>query len=391
MTGISKKYGKASLNLLLAGIVVFAFVFVVPKILLLFMPFIIGWFLALLANPPVRFLEEKLKIRRNVGAVLVVVFICAGIVLFMYAVWNRLLKGIPDLLRILPRVWKDMELEFVGITKKWNEIISSLPEDVVKRANDVRESLGTEVGILVGELSFSTANAVSDFAGNIPGIMIAMIMSLLSAYFFVVQRNYLFCLFKKIIPPSRMRECILLKQTTVDVFIGYLKVQLKIELWIYLIIAGGFLFLKVRYGYLIAIVIALLDMLPVLGTGTVLIPWTVFEVLKGDYVYALGLLAIWGVSQLVRQMIQPKLIGDSMGMAPIPTLIHLYVGYKIAGMIGMLVAVPFGILVKTMDAAGFFNNTKMSVRILWQGLQNFRRFTQADFDVVENPNAEIEE
>lgn len=391
MTGIPKKYGKASINLLLEIVIVLGFVFVVPKILQLFMPFIIGWFLALLANPPVRFFEEKLKIKRNASAVLVVVFISTGICFFMYMVWNRLLIEIPDLLRILPKLWKDMEMEFVGIAKKWDEIVSAFPEEVVKKASDFGESIGAEVGVIIGEFSVSTADAVSDFARNIPGIMIAMIMCLLSSYFFVAQKDYLSNILKKIIPPSRMQECVLLKQTTVDVFVGYLKVQLKIELWIYLIIAGGLLLLKVRYGYLIAIIVALLDMLPVLGTGTVLIPWTLFEVLKGDYMYALGLMVIWGVSQLVRQIIQPKIIGDSMGMAPIPTLIHLYVGYKLAGMIGMLVAVPFGILVKSMNAAGFFDNSKISIRILWQGIQSFRRFTQADFKEVESANAEFKE
>ena len=94
--------------------------------------------------------------------------------------------------------------------------------------------------------------------------------------------------------------------------------------------------------------------------------------------FALGLMVIWGIGQLVRQIIQPKVIGDSMGMAPIPTLVHLYVGYKLAGFVGMVAAVPLGILVLAMNDAGFFDNCKKSIRILWYGFQEFRQFTEED-------------
>ena len=178
----------------------------------------------------------------------------------------------------------------------------------------------------------------------------------------------------------------LLKQTTIDVILGYLKAQFKIEIWVYLIITVGFMLLRIRYGYLIAIPIALLDILPVFGTGTVLVPWTLFKLLSGDYIYAFGLIVIWGVSQLVRQIIQPKMIGDSMGMAPIPTLVLLYIGYKLAGVVGMIVAVPLGILVLAMDEAGFFDNTKKSLGILWHGFNEFRQFEEEDLKSLPKGN-----
>ena len=234
------------------------------------------------------------------------------------------------------------------------------------------------MSVIVGELSVPTVDAVGRFAGNIPGAMIAVIMCLLSAYFFVAGKNNGTNLLKKILPSSWRKKCLLLKKTTLDVVTGYIKAQFKIEIWVYLILAAGLMLLRVRYGYLIAIPIALLDVLPVFGTGTVLVPWTIFKLLTGDYMFALGLMVIWGIGQLVRQIIQPKVIGDSMGMAPIPTLVHLYVGYKLAGFVGMVAAVPLGILVLAMNDAGFFDNCKKSIRILWYGFQDFRQFTEDD-------------
>ena len=300
MAGIPKKYAKSFTNLILVVVIVLGCIFVAPKVILLFMPFIIGWFLALLANPLVRFFEEKIKIKRKAGSVLVIVSVIAGICVLIYAIGNRLVKALIGFLKIVPDMWQDMKVEFLGVSRKWSNVIDSLPKEVVEKAGEIGETIGTEVGVIVGELSVPTADAVGDFAGNIPGIVIAVIMCLLSAYFFVTEKDYVGSLFKKIIPASWMKKCLLLKKTTIDVIVGYLKAQLKIEIWVYFILAAGFMLLKVRYGYLIAIPIALLDILPVFGTGTVLVPWTLFKLLSGDYIYALGLMVIWGVSQLVR-------------------------------------------------------------------------------------------
>ncbi len=388
MAGIPKKYGKACVNLILAVVIILACIFVVPKIMLLFMPFIIGWFLALLANPPVHFFEEKFKIKRKAGSALVIISVIAGICFLIYGVGHRLFNELIGLVQIMPDMWHDIKVEFVGFTQKWSTVIDSLPKEVVAKAEALGEVIGKEMSVIVGNLSVPTADALGNLAQNIPGIFIAVIMCLMSAYFFVAEKDYVTNIFKKVVPSSWMKKCVLLKQTTVDVIVGYLKAQFKIEIWVYLIVAAGLMLLKVRYGYLIAILIALLDILPVFGTGTVLIPWTLFKLLSGDYMYALGLLIIWGVGQLVRQIIQPKMIGDSMGMAPIPTLVLLYVGYKLAGVVGMIVAVPLGILVLAMNEAGFFDNSKKSIRILWHGFNEFRQFTEADLQGISKNEAQ---
>ena len=378
MAGIPKKYAKAFINIILVIVIVLSCIFIAPKMIMLFMPFIIGWLLSLLANPPVRFFEEKLKIKRKAGSALVIISVIGGICFLIYAIGSRVVREVLELVRSMPGIWHDMEVEFLALSKKWSNVIDSLPEEVIEKAGELGETIGTEMSVIVGELSVPTVDAVGRIAGNIPGMVIAVIMCLLSAYFFVAQKDYVSSLFKKIMPSSWREKCLLLKKTTIDVIVGYIKAQFKIEIWVYLILTAGLLLLRVRYGYLIAIPIALLDILPVFGTGTILVPWALFKLLTGNYMYALGLMVVWGVGQLVRQVIQPKMIGDSMGMAPIPTLVHLYVGYKLAGFTGMIVAVPFGILVLAMNDAGFFDNCKKSIRILWHGFQEFRQFTESD-------------
>ena len=140
--------------------------------------------------------------------------------------------------------------------------------------------------------------------------------------------------------------------------------------------------LDVNYAFLVALGIAFLDFLPVFGTGTVMLPWAVVEFLSKDYKMMFGLLAIWLIGQLVRQVIQPKIVGDSIGVDAIPTLFLLYIGYRMAGMIGMILAVPIGIILVNLYEEGVFDTTRQSLQILVAGFNRFRKIRASDMAVV---------
>lgn len=144
----------------------------------------------------------------------------------------------------------------------------------------------------------------------------------------------------------------------------------------YVLLLIGLTVLKVRYSLLIALLMAFLDFLPFFGTGIVLVPWAVVTAIGGNYLRAFGFLVIWGVGQLFRQLIQPKIMGESIGMEPIPTLFLLFIGYRIAGVGGMLIAVPLGIIVVNMNEAGFFDTPKYSIRLLVRNVNEFRRLDE---------------
>lgn len=160
---------------------------------------------------------------------------------------------------------------------------------------------------------------------------------------------------------------------------GYFKAQFKIEIWIYLVLMVGLWILKVKYSLLIALLIAFLDFFPIFGTGAVLWPWALIELLAGDYRMALSLMIIWGVAQLLRQIIQPKIVGDSIGVPPVPTLFLLFIGYKIGSVLGMILAVPVGIVVLNMYEAGLFETTQNSIRFD-KRFNRFRMLNKEDLE-----------
>ncbi len=172
---------------------------------------------------------------------------------------------------------------------------------------------------------------------------------------------------------------------------GYFRAQFKIECWIYLLLVIGLIILGVDYAFLVAFGIAILDFLPVFGTGTVMVPWAIIELLSENYRMMFGLVAIWLFGQLVRQVIQPKIVGDSMGMDAIPTLFLLYIGYRMAGVLGMILAVPIGIILVNLYEEGAFDTTRQSLRILTAGFNHFRKIRPDDMAVVEEYERETKD
>ena len=153
---------------------------------------------------------------------------------------------------------------------------------------------------------------------------------------------------------------------------GYFKAQFKIMAVVGLILLCGFLILGVDYAFLLAILIAFLDFLPFFGTGTALIPWAVYKFFVMDIKIAIALLIIYGITQLVRQIIQPKLVGDSIGLSPLLTLILLYVGYRVGSLLGMILAVPIGMIILNLYKAGAFDYILDDVRILMRGIASLK-------------------
>ena len=224
--------------------------------------------------------------------------------------------------------------------------------------------------------------------GSIANVAVSVIMAMLSAYFFIADREWIYEALEKIVPKGIAQKYGVFYGSLRQAVGGYFKAQLRIEVWMYLLILLGLTLLKVRYALLIALLIAVIDILPFFGSGAVLVPWAIVTALGGDYARAIWFLVIWGVGQLFRQLIQPKIMGDSIGMEPIPTIILLFIGYKAAGVIGMLVAVPIGIIVVNMNEAGFFDTPKQSVRILVTKINNFRKLSDEDLKLLEEDDKE---
>lgn len=374
----SKTYVKVLMNLGIAVIALLLLIFVAPKIIVFFMPFVIGWIIALIANPLVHFFESKLKIKRKAGTAFVIIAVIALVVLAGYLIGAKVVQEGIGLVNELPAMWKSIEEDFRTIGKNLDVFYRRLPQDIRNAITDISASMDDYVGSIVGQVGTPTIEAVGNFAKHLPTVIVGIVMCLLSSYFFVAEREYLTVNVKKHMPEAIIYRWDMMMRSFKRAVGGYFKAQFKIEIWMYLLLVIGLSVLKVKYSLLIALGIALLDFFPIFGTGTVLIPWAIIKILSTDYKMAVGLLIMWCGGQLARQIIQPKIVGDSIGVPPIPTLFLLFIGYKVGGVFGMIIAVPIGIIILNMYEEGVFNTTLNSFKILFAGINNFRRLNEED-------------
>ncbi len=384
-------YIKAILNILTALVILALCIFLLPRAIIFFMPFVIGWIISLIAAPLARFLEEKLKIKRKAVSAFVIIIVLACVVLLVYGICAKLINEAVGFANELPDLWHKVETEFNRIGNNLDVLYRRLPVDMQERLVTLGNELGNFFSDIIGDIGTPTFTAVGNMAKRLPDIFMAVIMTLLSAYFFVADKASLSGFIKKNMPGSIYYRFELIRRSLQNAIGGYFKAQFKIEIWVYIIVFIGLMILKVNFAFLIAFGIAFLDLLPVFGTGTVMLPWAVIAILSGEYKMAIGLLIIWGVGQLVRQLIQPKIMGDSIGIAPIPTLFLLYIGYKLAGVAGMIFALPIGIIFINLYEEGVFDTTKESLRILVAGFNRFRRLNSKDKQMVNEYEKEMKD
>ena len=367
-----RPYWKVAVSLLLSVGATVLFVVVGIKLIGYFMPFVIGWLISVIAHPLVCWLEKRLKIKKKFGSVLVIVLVLGMIVLLAYLGITKLAQEIGNFSDNFPQMYSDVEQGVRDIGDKLHGMIELLPDAIRNAGNVVLSNIDEWVGGLIRKISTPTVTAAGNMAMKIPSLLIGFIVAIMSAYFFIAQREEVIAWCNKVAPVSVKKRMKMVNQNLHTAVGGYFKAQFKIMFVIAIILLIGLSFLHVKYAILLAIVISFIDMLPVFGTGTIMIPWFVFELLIGEYKYAIGLIVLYVITQVVRQVIQPKLVGDSMGLNPIVTLIFLYIGYKVGSVFGLLIAVPIGMILLNMYQAGAFDYILDDAKILLKGILKLR-------------------
>lgn len=345
----------------------------VPRVIWFFLPFVIGWLLSVVANPLVKFLEKRVKMVRKHSSMLIIIGVLALISFGAYIAIAKIGGEIILLLNNLPEIYENTTSEFNKIGDNLQVVFNRLPPNIRIQILQIQNEFTTYFASAIGVFGKPTAQAAGNFAKNLPSSLISIIMTILSAYFFIADRDKIIALVNERIPYSIRKSFNAILDEFRHAVGGYFKAQFKIMFVVAVILLIGFSILRIEYAILLALLISLLDFLPFFGTGTVLIPWALIKLLSADYRIAIGLVIIYGVSQLVRQLIQPKLVGDSIGLDPLSTLIFLYIGYKIKGVLGMIIAVPVGMIIINLYKNGIFDNMIRIVKEVLKDINGFRK------------------
>lgn len=367
-----RPYWQVALRLLFSLIATAAFVIIGLRLIVFLMPFVVGWIIASIAAPLVNWLEKRLKIVKKLGSALIVILVLVLIVLVIYFAISRVVSEVGDLIQNFPELYAQLETGLRQIGGTLSGLFARLPEGIQNGWNTAVENLDQYMGNLVSNISEPTMTAAGNFAKRVPYYLISFIVAVMSAYFFTVQREEVLTWLRKAAPKAVEQRMTLVMDNLKYAVGGYFKAQFKIMGFVFLILLAGLAFLKVRYFVLVAFLIAFLDFLPFFGTGTAMIPWAVYEFFMGNYRTTAALVIVYVITQVVHQLLQPKLVGDSVGLNPLVTLLLLYVGYRMGGVIWMILTVPIGMVLINMCQAGAFDYIFDDVKILINGILGLR-------------------
>ena len=367
-------YKRILVNFLITIIGVALVVLFLGDVLHFFLPFVIGFIIAAIANPMVRFLEKKLKMKRKYGTVVIIVFVLGAVIgvlyLIVYILWNELFDLIGDIPTLLGKAQGLIN----ELSEKLNGLYEKLPEDMQITISSVSNSLEGWLESAVTNFKMPDISKAGNYVGSIvEGILIAII-TILAAYFFIADRDKLVELVKKVTPETAQEYYKLVMSNIKSAVGGYFKAQFKIMLIIIVILFIGFEALGVNYSFLLALLTAFLDLLPVLGTGTIIGPWVVVDIITGKYIEAVVLTVLYLICQFTKQMLQPKMVGDSIGMNPLATLLFMFVGYRFGGILGMIIGIPVGMILVNFYRMGIFDRLIRGFKIIANSINEYRKY-----------------
>ncbi len=320
--------------------------YIALKFAIYFMPFLIAGILALTTEPIIKFNMNKLKMSRRMSSLIVVV--CTVILIIAITVLGGtwLISKLADLSKNLPSMISDVSQNVKNVYDEMSEsMLDYMSQEAIDR---IFESL-TGVLSTLGTYMQNLASSALKIVASVPKIILNIIVTILAFVFFTKDRVKIINLINFHFPEKWVKKSIEIKNEFFSTIIGYLKVYSKIIVitTIELIISFSVLNwigFNIPNVVKLSIIIAIIDILPVLGIGTVLIPWAVWCFISGNTWLGLALLVVYVILTIIRQIIEPKLVSNQLGIHPIITLLAMYAGYKMVGFLGLILG-PLALVV----------------------------------------------
>jgi sporulation integral membrane protein YtvI len=330
-------------------------------VLSLFAPFVAALITAAILNPLVKWFQRRLGWSRNLLSLLVLIILLGllggalGLVVYvggqeLFSLaqnWSGLLDGLQSAMTQIETLFA----HFIAL------VPPQITEMVQTSGDSFLEWLSQVVPSLLGDL----ASQAGQKAMGVPSLVVAIIIYLMATYLLTADYPYLRSRAVQNMDEGILRFLGQLRITALGAFGGYLKAEVLLSCGVFLILLGGFLLIHQPYALLLALLLALLDFIPIVGAGTVMVPWAVVALFTGDYPTAIQMMVIWGIIVLFRRIMEPKFVGDQTGLSPILSLVGIYVGMKVGGILGMILGPILLLVLLNLAGMGMFHSLRLDV------------------------------
>lgn len=320
--------GFVLLIIIAAGLAFYALRF----LLIYLLPFVIGFILTAAIQRPARWLRKKTRAPQGLWSVVLVVFsylAVVGVLVFLgfqlYGQLSAFAKSLPSYVPMLSDL-------FGGLNDHISAWFADLPEEL---ASAIQTMPGAAISKLTDTLSNSLAEFATAVATGLPGILVTSLVTIVASCFIAKDYDRIVCFIKAQLASRHWKLLMDTKKLFSTNILKMLRGYMILMLLTFTELSIGFLLLGYHYAIALAALIAIVDILPILGTGTVLIPWIAIKLISGDLMGALGLAAMYIIITVIRNILEPKVIGKQVGLPPLLTLLSMYAGLRLLGIWGL--------------------------------------------------------
>ncbi len=330
-------------------------------LLSLFAPFLLALIAAAALNPLVKKLQRLLGWNRQVLTLLLLFLIFGllggGLALLVYAAAGQLVSLVQNwggLLDSLQAVMDQLEALFARlltlVPPQVNEIVENAGDSLFQWLSEAAPAALGNLGLEAGERAM-----------GLPAFLVALVIFIMATFLLTADYPYLRSRYVQHLDEGLLRFLGQLRTTALGAFGGYVKAEFLLSVGVFFILLAGFFLIRQPYGLLLSLGLAVMDFIPIIGAGTVMVPWAFVALFTGDFTAAVELMAIWGVIALFRRVMEPKFVGDQTGLSPILSLVSIYVGMKLAGVLGMVFGPVVLLVVLNLAGMGMFRGARLDL------------------------------
>ena len=313
-------------------------IYLALKLSIFYMPFLVAFIISLIIEPQIKYIMKKTKMNRRTSSIIIFLFVSiiilgllSWIIITLFAESSSLLQGLNDYFDKFSNQFKRFMEQFnFNKIKLSNEIF-----DIIQQSSD--DFFNT-----ISNWVRNALNGLINIITQLPNIAICIGITILALYFICVDKIYILDQIEYHLPKAWVKKINIHLKELIQTLGGYLKAEATLILVSFVISLIGlyllsFLKFNIQYPLLMALFIGFVDALPILGSGSVMIPWAIISGLNGDLSLGVALITLLLIMSIVRQFLEPKLVSKNIGVHPIFTLIAMYTGFKITGVIGLLI------------------------------------------------------
>lgn len=313
------------------GVSIFLFL---KYVLALLVPFAIAYLIASAMHRPATFVARRLSLPVGVFRT---IFTLLATVIFLFVVGIGVFFLVREGWHLITKLTEGGELE---------SFLEAIAAFFGKSFDELGALLSNSLGGILSSFLDRLGAFLTGFVGAIPGAVLSVIVTLIASVYFSIDLETVNSAVLSIIPKGISDQLRKFKHGFLKALSRYLLAYLALMGITFLVVLIGLCLLNAPYAFLVSLLIAILDLLPVIGAGTIIVPWAIYSLATGGVSFAIGLFIIFAVNTIVRQISEPKILGKGLGIHPILTLIFVYVGYALFGVWGLLLGPVFGVLLE---------------------------------------------